>query len=508
MTDSTSIKAFVLPILLASVVGRGTPALADDVTPDSPGYGQSKSDLHKEVQPEPPSTHIVGVKPVTGGPGPSTSSSSDPSNASSMGLGLSFDLYKTKRPRRPQSRSPKAAMTRRMRIKSKLKVHVIRAVLVLLALAGAARLVHAGYIYSMDFAVYWRAGQSWAGRGVSPYLYSVADQGFVFKYPPWILPVFFPLGFIPENASRLLWSAVELLCLGYSIRKLIRLGIDVRVALVVTAMFWWVWLAHFYAGQFTLLLLAAALWVAPPPVLGRAEDPSPGKLAILAAAFSAKVFSMITLLGLARAYSRWRVVAAGLALFVGLHLAVFAVFWAHGTHIGLFELYHQWLQAADSGGQELGDRFIRGQMNHGFTAGLLRAFHVDVRETSVDHRVALGLGVFFSALWWRLSRPLDALECWVGWLALGVIIHPLAWHSSFVLTFPLCAVSLDRAIRSKDRRWIFLSLLGICLIDILIPNVIGPDAVKPLELLSEKSWGVCCAAAALLCTRASARADA
>ena len=37
-----------------------------------------------------------------------------------------------------------------MRIKSKLKAHVIRAVLVLLALAGAARLFHAGYIYSMD----------------------------------------------------------------------------------------------------------------------------------------------------------------------------------------------------------------------------------------------------------------------------------------------------------------------------------------------------------------------
>jgi hypothetical protein len=383
-----------------------------------------------------------------------------------------------------------------------MKTHVIRAMLVLLMLAGAARLVHAGYVYSMDFAVYWRAAQSWAARGASPYLYSASDQGFVFKYPPWILPVFFPLGFIPESAARLLWSVVELFCLGYSIRKLIRLGVDARTTLVVAATFWWVWLAHFYAGQFTLLLLAAALWVAPGPLSGAVKEPSPGKLAVLAGAFSAKIFSMISLLGFIRAYARWRVAAAGLALFLGLHLAVFAVFRAHGSHIGLVELYRQWLQAADSGGQELGDRFVRGQMNHGFTAGVLRAFHVDVRETSVDHRVALALGAFFSVVWWRLSRASDALEKWVGWLALGVIVHPLAWHSSFVLVFPLCVVSLDRAIRSRDRRWIFLSILGICLIDIFIPNVIGPDTVKPLELLSEKSWGVCCSAAALLLVRA------
>jgi hypothetical protein len=89
-------------------------------------------------------------------------------------------------------------------------------------------------------------------------------------------------------------------------------------------------------------------------------------------------------------------------------------------------------------------------------------------------------------------------EKWTGWLGVGLITHPLAWHHSYVLAFPLCALSLDRAIQNRNNRLIALSALGILCIGIFLPNVIGMTLATPLELVSVKSWGVVFSAVALV----------
>ncbi|MDR3605826.1 MAG: glycosyltransferase family 87 protein [Oligoflexia bacterium] len=375
--------------------------------------------------------------------------------------------------------------------------NIVWTVVFLLALA-ALRLVRAGIADSMDFNVYWKAAQQWAGHGVSPYLYGAADRGFVFKYPPWILPLFFPFGWMSETASRAAWAGVELLCLGYSVWKLIRFGVDRRVAAGVAFAFWWIWLAHFYAGQFTIVLLAVALWAIP---VGRPA--SAFNLSALGVIFTTKVFSLISMIGLLPKLLRPKTIATGVLLVAALNFWVMAWFRLHGNDIGIVELYRQWMQAAGSGGQELGDIVVRGQMNHGFTAGILRALGISAKDTRFDPWIALGLGAIFSVIWWRVCqvRRLSLIESWVGWLGIGLIVHPLAWHHSFVLAYPVCVVALDRAIVSKNGKIIALAALGICCIGIFIPNVIGPDLVKPLELVSVKSWGVCFSAAALAWTK-------
>jgi hypothetical protein len=371
---------------------------------------------------------------------------------------------------------------------------------------AAVRLVRAGLSDSMDFNVYWRAAQTWAGHGHSPYLFGPAERGFVFKYPPWILPLFFPLGFIGETASRALWAILELFCLGYSVWKLIRFHVAPRVAVSVAFAFWWIWLAHFYAGQFTIFLMAAALWAIPEDESQSesnretdGEKVSSLRMSALGILFTSKVFSLISMLGLLPQLLRRKTVLTALGLVFSLNFIFIGWMRLHGDPTGVIDLYQQWAHAAGSGGQELGEIVIRGQMNHGFTAGILRGFHVSAQDTWIDPWVALGLGAILSLIWYQVARvrKLHLIESWVGWLGVGLVVHPLAWHHSFVLAYPLCAVALDRAIRTKNVRAITFAVLGIACIGILIPNVIGPYLVRPLELVSIKSWGVSFAATAL-----------
>lgn len=371
----------------------------------------------------------------------------------------------------------------------------IRIVLVALALlgamAGSARLFRAAWADSMDFHVYWKAAQAWAGHGLSPYLYDASDRGFVFKYPPWILPFFLPFGFLSFEASKAIWALIGLFCIYYAVYRLVGFGVRPKAAIISAALFWWIWLGHIYSGQFTLILMATALWAAP-------KDSSPGRLGFLSIVFSAKVFSLVTLIGKAREYLRWKPIAAAIGFLILLHAVVYGVFLAHGQWVGPIDLYRQWAQSASSGGQELGGAVVRGQMNHGFTAAILRAFRVDAKATYMDYAVAILLASILSVLWAWISRRLSSLESWVGWLGVGLIAHPLAWHHSFVLAYPLCAVSLDRAMTSRNKKLITLSIFGMICIGILIPNIFGMTLITPLELISIKSWGVCFSALSMV----------
>ena len=216
---------------------------------------------------------------------------------------------------------------------------------------------------------------------------------------------------------------------------------------------------------------------------------------------TAKIFSLFSLLGVTRYILSVRVIGRGLTLLALAHAILLVT---HGqtnnlSHCQLLvQLYQNWVSAAFSGGEQLGATIVRGQQNHGFVAAVLRIFTVDAVLVHLDIFVALALGIILSFGWHFGSRSLKFSERWAGWLALGVVVHPLAWHHSFVMAYPLCALSLNRAVKTRNRGLIALSFFGISCITLFIPQVIGTQAVVPLEFVASKSWGVVLAGVVLV----------
>ena len=418
-----------------------------------------------------------------------------------------------------------------LRIKRFLPVNRIDLLFAAIAIPLLVRLLRISTQSASDFEVYWHAVRAWT-TGLPPYAqYSTCYAGLVFKYPPWILPLFLPLVFLSLPAAKWVWTLLQVLAIGYTIYWARRQVARTWVALLVALMFWWMWLAHTEFGQIMVFLLALGVGIKPSQAVtnpprknqNKSHKKSPQELpkelidlprkqswsnqsqwAFLSFLFTAKIFSVVSLLGAWRNISQRRVVLIGLGYLVLAHLVLIV------TSPGLppnwlVDLYRAWMDAAFSGGEQLGATIVRGQQNHGFVAVFLRIFDVNATLVHFDIFVALALALGLSGLWHYFSRSLSFQERWVGWLALGVIVHPLAWHHSFVMAYPLCVLSLDRAIQTKQKSLIALAFFGAACITLLIPQVIGTEMVVPLEYVANKSWGVVFSAVALILSHAARR---
>lgn len=369
---------------------------------------------------------------------------------------------------------------------------------VFLALGALRRTFLDSQLNSEDFHVYWKAAHAWL-TGANPYAFTAADQGFVFKYPPWMLPLFFPIGVLSFANAKIAWFAAGVGCVAYAIRWNVRQGAPFQIAAFTACLFWWMFHAHFSAGQFTMVLLVSALWA------HGGSDTTKGhgvREAVLSYILSAKVFSLYTLTGMLRRFNRPAPWIAGIALFIVTHAIVLGVNFATGATLSIVQIYRDFATAASSGGAELGAIIVRGQGNHGLTALVLRTLGVDSLSFASDMIASLALFIPLSLLWGRHARILRDAERWAGWIALALIVHPLAWHHSFVLAYPLCTLSISRAARTDKSagrtRVLGLALLGACCIGIFIPQVLGHTIVKPIELAGVKSWGVVVSAIALV----------
>ncbi len=347
-----------------------------------------------------------------------------------------------------------------------------------------------------DFEVYWYAIHAWVS-GQNPYAqYSTVYPGLVFKYPPWILPLFLPFAWLSLSASKWIWTTVQIICIFYSMNWLSRCGISRRLVCFVSLIFWWMWLAHVHFGQIMVFLLAFALWAH--GTTGKAFGNS-SRIAGLTFLFTSKVFSMVSLLGIFKKILKLPVILTGFVFLALSHILLLLTFPFEKLNSRIIQnLYQDWIHAASSGGADLGAKIVRGQQNHGFVAAILRNLNIGATVVQFDVLVAALLAALFSFLWNFYSKNLSSEEKWAGWLSIGVIAHPLAWHHSFTITYPLCVFSLHRSIQSKNKRWIILSLLGVSCIALFIPQVIGVDAVIPLEYIGSKSWGVLLSAIALI----------
>ncbi|HLE01268.1 MAG TPA: glycosyltransferase 87 family protein [Bdellovibrionota bacterium] len=364
-----------------------------------------------------------------------------------------------------------------------------KAMLVICAFAGVAAFVRLFLIalgQSHDFEVYWNAAVSLIS-GVSPYNSSQglmsANPGFVFKYPPWVLPFFAPFAFLSWSAAKAVWALGEIVALLYAVVWTARKG-SLSAALLGFGMFWWIWIGHFASGQVTLLILAAALF------LGSSKK----SLVLLGLIFSSKVFSLVTLLGFGRRVFNARVI---LGFIIAASLLTGIVVLAIPGH-SVSALVREWILAAGSGGAELGAEVVRGPANHGFTAFFLRLFDADPRSSEYDLMAFMVLSALLGFLWNRFSGFLSFEERWSGWLALGVLVHPLAWHHSFVLVYPLCVLAIAKAVEANTPRYFVSALVGTAMIGLFIPELFGSSAVRPLELAGIKAWGTCLCAFSLV----------
>ena len=358
-------------------------------------------------------------------------------------------------------------------------------------LLGSARLLYLAIKHSDDFSVYWKAATVWTQEGKSPYLSYLPIPGFIFKYPPWVLPFFLPFGFLNFELSKFIWTIIEFICLGYSVRWVLLRDVPRAATFFVLISFTYIWISHFAFGQFSLVMMALALYWESNPT-------SRLRSILMVLILSAKIFSLNTLLGAWKFLFRKSLIIDTLSSAVFLTGIVYTVLYYHGNSMSLADLCHSWLKAANSGGNDLPVEVIRGSNNQGLTAGLLRALKVNPQFTQADIVVFLSLTAFLAPIWAFASRRLNFSEQWAGWLGLGLIAHPLAWEHSFVLAFPICTLALGASLKSRNRLWIATAVLGILSIGMITHNILLDAWVRSLELVCMRSWGVCLSAIALV----------
>ncbi|MCC7442254.1 MAG: DUF2029 domain-containing protein, partial [Bdellovibrionales bacterium] len=327
--------------------------------------------------------------------------------------------------------------------------------------AGSVALVrHSGHVGN-DFIVFWTAARATL-EGVFPYGVETGP-GMVFKYPPWILPLFFPLALLPLAGAKWVWGVAQVVSIIACVLWLLRRGCSWRIVLGVTLAFWGIWAVHALDGQITLMLLASCLWAT--EGLRPSGDLGYRGLIILWA-LSVKIFTVFGLLGVYRPLRKWltlRHVGVSAALFLALSLPA----WWAAPDRNPGAIVEAWVSSASSGGEALGGEKIRSRVNQGFPVMVLRLLEVRASRTSMDVLAFLLAALVLGGVWSIASAGLPFPERWVGWLALTAAVHPLSWFHSFVMAFPLAALALDRAWARRERMAILLAGSGVVLIALL-----------------------------------------
>lgn len=278
-------------------------------------------------------------------------------------------------------------------------------------------------------------------NGEAPYSVAIgAEDREVYKYPPWTIPIFWPLAWLPLKAAKVFWALVSLLGLAATViwtAKRSRLWI----AFFAAALWQNVWIANGRWGQINLPLIALLLWTWREGELSWIRS----QLILFGASF--KVFFAPIVLARIDAFKRPAVIF-GAPLFLGiLALPVWIASWDRGP----LEIWRELAAASSSGDAMYSKAVIREWPNQGLPALVLRLFDVEASSIAADLVAFVVIAAIAIPLWMIASKRLAPAEQWVGWLGLLTAIHPLAWSYNFAFAYPLLVVALDRA-WSFDRR--------------------------------------------------------
>ena len=340
-------------------------------------------------------------------------------------------------------------------------------------LGGAALLRDTAY-QGQDFEVCWKTAHHLLSG--EPVYDLIRDGAMSFKYPPWIVPAFLPLGLLPLVVAKWIWGGIELLSLGYVIKWLLARDYTPWVVAATTLCFWGIWAVHFMDGQITLPVLALGLW-----------SFQSRSLLVAAWTLSAKVFSEFSLFGFPGLRKSLNLKKAVLTVGVLLALSVPTVFVAPGHSVT--SMIRSWSQTASSGGLLFDGEKVRGRDNQGMPALILRAIGIKAVNTKADLFFSLLCALVLGAYWHFRSRNLSEDDRSIGWFALTAVIHPLAWFHFFVFAFPLAVVCLDGVIKTKDRRMVITGIIALAMVCLMTRKTLG-YAGERLEFYSIKTWGV------------------
>ena len=362
-----------------------------------------------------------------------------------------------------------------------------RSAVAVLFCCGAVALARDTYYQGQDFEVFWRAAREvLAGQ---PAYDLVRDGKMSFKYPPWVLPVFFPFALLPLGLAKALWAVTQLFALVAVVLWLFKQGCRRLPVFVLTALFWGIWAVHAMDGQVMLPLLALTLWA------GSRE----GFFGAVASAWamSVKVFTAPGIVG-GRAW-KWQpatVLRKGLAVAtVFMVLSVPACITDRGGVPA--SLVQSWAVAASSGGELFAGAKVRGRDNQGLPALVLRVAGVPPENAMADLTAFLLVLCVLGLLWMRASAGLEGARAWAGWLAIAAAAHPLAWFHNFVLAFPLAVFAVDDALLAGGRAKKAVAFAGVVMLALVTRKTLG-TAGAWLELLSIKAIGAVFCAVSLV----------
>lgn len=331
-----------------------------------------------------------------------------------------------------------------------------------------------------DFHVYWNSVRLMLQGDP---LYSPARDGvMVFKYPPWIAPAFIPFALMPEAVAKALWGLVQAWSLLYVVKWLL-VTVRARAEVIATALvcFIGIFQVHAFNGQVSLPILALAIY------MFERHNRFSMRLKMFWV-LSTKVVSLFPLFGLAREFLQWRMVLAVVALLVGLSLPPLLLSRAPAS-----EVLSDWIQSMGPGidpatGQAL--ITVKGREAQGLASAVFRVFDLPYDSSGLLIAVT-GALVFALAIGWHyFSRRLSSEKKWAGWLALSVLVQPLAGFHAFALAFPLAVLALDST---------WFALPAVLAVSAMTSKTLG-DFGAALEFVSIKSIGVLLLAGALILT--------
>jgi hypothetical protein len=98
------------------------------------------------------------------------------------------------------------------------------------------------YYNGWDFEVFYHAAHAWI-HGQSPYAPG-RESGFVYKYPPWILPLFIPFGYVSLETAKIIWGVSQCIFLALIFLWLRKVAQVSKTTLLITSLFFWVLFAY------------------------------------------------------------------------------------------------------------------------------------------------------------------------------------------------------------------------------------------------------------------------
>ena len=341
---------------------------------------------------------------------------------------------------------------------------------------GGISLVRSTVGQGTDFLVFWKAGRALLE---SQPIYQVAqDGGMVFKYPPWIAPLFIPFALFSFEVAKWLWGMFCVLCMAgiFSILER-KLKVKTTVWAPLAIFYWGLWVIHALDGQIILPLLFFGLWAVTANRTRAWID------AFVPLTYSAKVFTVYPIAFVLKRFSKLKVALISVLFALGLS-GITAVQSFHGD---AFRMFHDWKEAAASGGKFLAEGQTRGAKNQSLTSFVCRSLSIPADDTRSEVAVALVLFVIAFWVFSRRMRSMNETQKFLVGLALTPVFHPLPWHHLHLWTFPLAAYALNR-------RRTFLLFLSLFLITLSSERAFGwIEALRPfghfLEWNVGRAWG-------------------